>query len=70
MSLPGRICDIFHRRFLWEGSSGMIQMEREVHGLSDFLPGMRGPAAGHGAADVETAVFYISEKKKIEDREN
>lgn len=64
MSLPGRIFDIFHRRFLWEGSSGMIQMEREVHGSSGFLPGMRGPAAGHRAADVEAAVFWTSEKRK------
>ena len=64
MSLSGTPCDTFRRKFLREGSLRMIRTEREVHGSSGFLPGMRGPAAGHGAADVETAVFWTSEKRK------
>ena len=64
MSLLGTPCDTFCRKFLREGSLRRIRTEREVPGSSGFLPGMRGPAAGHGAADVETAIFWTSEKRK------
>ncbi|MFR5243761.1 MAG: hypothetical protein ACLTFJ_02885 [Clostridium sp.] len=47
MSPPGRPCDTFRRRFLREGSLGMIRTEREVLCSSGFLPGTRDPEADH-----------------------